>query len=83
MIEDEFGLTKKQVRMLRRLAGFPNPRRKLHGFVFERARIEEWIAEQPNPADPAAIIRREPGARRRNVKWKRTAELLAACEGRW
>lgn len=83
MIEDEFGLTKKQVRMLRRLAGFPNPRRKLHGFIFERTSVEEWIAAQPNPADPAAVIRRQPGARRRNVRSRRTAELLAKYDAQW
>lgn len=83
MIEDEFGLTKKQVRMLRRLAGFPNPRRKLHGFIFDRTRVEEWIAQQPDPADPGAIIRRQPGARRRNLRSKWTAQLLAQCEAQW
>ena len=56
MIEGEFGLTKPEVRMLRRLAGFPQPTRKRDGFRFVRAEVEEWIAAQPDPNKPAAIL---------------------------
>lgn len=56
MIEDEFGLSKCEVRMLRRLAGFPRPTRKRDGFRFVRAEVEEWIAAQPDPSKPAAIL---------------------------
>lgn len=58
MIEDEFGLTKQQVRMLRRLANFPSPQRRRDGFHFVRTEVEQWIAEQPNPNQPAAILSR-------------------------
>jgi hypothetical protein len=58
MIEDEFGLTKAEVRMLRRLAGFPRPQRKLDGFRFIRTEVEQWIIQQPDPSQPAAILRR-------------------------
>jgi hypothetical protein len=61
MIEAEFGLTKKEVRMLRRLAGFPRPTRKRDGFQFLRAEVEEWIAQQPDPSNPAAILSRYKG----------------------
>lgn len=55
-IEDEFGLTKGEVRMLRRLAGFPRPTRRRDGFRFVRAEVEQWIATQPDPGRPAAIL---------------------------
>ena len=58
MIEDEFGLSKCEVRMLRRLAGFPRPTRKRDGFRFVRAEVDEWIAAQPDPSRPAAILSR-------------------------
>lgn len=58
MIEDEFGLTKKQVLMLRRLADFPRPQRKRDGFRFVRAEVEQWIAAQPDPSQPAAVLAR-------------------------
>jgi hypothetical protein len=61
MIESEFGLAKKEVRMLRRLAGFPRPTRKRDGFQFLRAEVEEWIAQQPDPSNPAAILSRYKG----------------------
>jgi hypothetical protein len=61
MIETEFGLTKKEVRMLRRLAGFPRPTRKREGFQFLRAEVEEWIANQPDPSKPAAVLSRYKG----------------------
>jgi predicted DNA-binding transcriptional regulator AlpA len=61
MIETEFGLTKKEVRMLRRLANFPRPIRKRDGFRFLRATVEEWIAAQPDPSNPAAILGRHKG----------------------
>jgi hypothetical protein len=56
MIEDEFGLTKKQVRMLRRLAGFPRPQRRRDGFRFVRGEVEQWIANQPDPNRPASVL---------------------------
>lgn len=56
MIEDEFGLTKKQVLMLRRLADFPRPQRKRDGFRFNRAEVEQWIGSQPDPSRPAAVL---------------------------
>jgi predicted DNA-binding transcriptional regulator AlpA len=56
MIEDEFGLTKSQVRLLRRRAGFPRPTRKRDGFRFVRAEVEQWIAKQPDPSRPAAML---------------------------
>jgi predicted DNA-binding transcriptional regulator AlpA len=58
MIEEEFGLTKSEVRMLRRLAGFPRPIRKRDGFRFVRAEVQEWIAAQPDPGKPAAVLSR-------------------------
>jgi hypothetical protein len=57
MLEDEFGITKFEVRMLRRLAGFPRPTRKRDGFRFIRAEVEQWIAAQPDPAKPTAVLR--------------------------
>lgn len=57
MVEDEFGLSKGEVRMLRRLAGFPRPQRKRDGFRFVRVEVEQWIAEQPDPSQPAAILK--------------------------
>jgi len=59
MIEDKFGLTKKELRMLRRLADFPHPQRKRDGFRFVRTEVEQWIAEQPDPSQPAAVLRRK------------------------
>lgn len=56
VIETEFGLTKMEVRMLRRLAGFPHPIRKRDGFRFSRAKVEEWIGKQPDPCSPAAVL---------------------------
>ena len=56
MIEDKFGLTKQQVRMLRMLADFPQSTRRRDGFRFVRSEVERWIAEQPNPSQPAAIL---------------------------
>jgi len=58
-IEEEFGLTKKQVRMLHRFYGFPRPTRKRDGFRFGRADVERWIAEQPVPSQPAGILKRK------------------------
>jgi hypothetical protein len=58
MIEDEFGLSKGEVRMLRRLAGFPRPTRRRDGFRCVRTEVEEWIAAQPDPSKPAAILNR-------------------------
>jgi hypothetical protein len=55
-IEGEFGLTKKQVRMLHRFHGFPRPTRKRDGFRFDRVGVERWIAEQPDPSQPATIL---------------------------
>jgi predicted DNA-binding transcriptional regulator AlpA len=63
MIEHEFGLTKPEVRMLRRLAGFPQPTRKRDGFRFVRAEVEEWIAAQPDPSKPAGILSQRKRAR--------------------
>jgi hypothetical protein len=79
MIEREFGLSKKEVRMLRRLAGFPQPTRKRDGFQFVRAEVEEWIAEQPDPSEPAAILRRH---KRRSIAVNsKAAALLRAQYG--
>ena len=79
MIEDEFGLTKGEVRMLRRLAGFPQPTRKRDGFRFVRAEVEEWIAAQPDPSKPAAILIRH--RRRRIAVNSKAAALLRAQYG--
>ena len=62
-IENEFGLTKQQVRKLRRFAGFPRPIRKRDGFRFLRAEVEQWIARQPDPSNPAAVLDRKKRAR--------------------
>jgi hypothetical protein len=79
MIEREFGLSKKEVRMLRRLAGFPQPTRKRDGFQFVRAEVEEWIALQPDPSEPAAILRRH---KRRSIAVNsKAAALLRAQYG--
>lgn len=56
MIEDEFGLTTADVRLLRRLAGFPRPTRKRDGFRFVRAEVQQWIDAQPDPRNPAGIL---------------------------
>ena len=76
-IEDEFGLTKKQVRMLHRFYGFPRPTRKRDGFRFGRADVERWIAEQPDPSQPAAILKRKKP--RMAVNSKVAAQLRAQC----
>jgi hypothetical protein len=79
MIEDEFGLSKCEVRMLRRLAGFPQPTRKRNGFRFVRAEVEQWIAAQPDPSKPAAILKRH---KRRSIAVNsRAAALLRAQFG--
>lgn len=79
MIEDEFALTKTEVRMLRRLAGFPRPFRKRDGFRFVRAEVEQWIAAQPDPREPAAILRRH---KRRSIAVNsKAAALLRAQYG--
>ena len=68
MIEDELGLTKKQTLLLRRLHGFPRPRRQRDGFRFVRADVEQWIATQPNPRDLASVLRRKPGTKIHRVR---------------
>lgn len=81
MIETEFGLTKKEVRMLRRLAGFPHPIRKRDGFRFNRAKVEEWIGEQPDPCRPASVLSRHK-RRRLAVNSKAAQQLRAQYERR-
>ena len=79
MIEDEFGLSKCEVRMLRRLAEFPRPIRKRDGFRFVRAEVEQWIAAQPDPSEPAAILKRH---KRRSIAVNsKAARLLRAQYG--
>jgi hypothetical protein len=77
MIEHEFGLTKPEVRMLRRLAGFPQPTRKRDGFRFVRAEVEEWIAAQPDPSKPAAILVRH---KRRSIAVNSKAAALIRAQ---
>jgi hypothetical protein len=79
MIEDEFGLTKREVLMLRRLAGFPQPFRRRDGFRFGRAEVQEWIAAQPDPSAPAAILSRH--KRPRIAVNSKAAALLRAQYG--
>lgn len=74
MIEDEFGLSMVEVRMLRRLAAFPRPIRKRDGVRFVGADVEEWIAAQPGPSKPAAMLSQH--KRRRIAVNSKAAALL-------
>jgi hypothetical protein len=77
MIEDEFGLDKREVRFLRRVASFPRPIRKRDGFRFVRADVEQWIAAQPDPSNPASILERH---KRRGIAVNSKAAALIRAQ---
>ena len=49
-LEEEYGLPRRRVLLLRRRANFPEPLRKGNGFIFRRADVENWIVHHSHTA---------------------------------
>lgn len=78
MILAEFGLSSRQVLMLRRRAEFPKPfRRGRRGLFFKRSEVERWIANQPDPGDPTAVLQRRKGTPSRSVRVNRDGNVIS------
>ena len=59
-LEKEFNLGKRAVLQLRRRAGFPQPKRLRHAYIFDRFEVMQWVSRQPDPTDLLSPVRRRP-----------------------
>jgi hypothetical protein len=53
----EFGLKQPQVAKLRQRWGFPDPIGRARPMMFRRPEVERWVQSQPNPSNPAIVLR--------------------------
>lgn len=56
-IEDEFGVHRRRVLLLRRRASFPSPTRHGTTFLFKRSEVEDWFANLSSTSTAQKLLR--------------------------